>query len=233
MTDTKNTPAVVLLSGGQDSTTCLYSAIAEHGAARVVAVSVGYGQRHAAELDAAQRIAALAGVQHITLDTTVLAQLGDSALVTDARIDGDGGREDNEAPGGLPTSFVPGRNMIMLAFAAAVAVKYDARRIYTGVCQTDFSGYPDCRREFVDAMERAATLAMPSSCGPIKIITPLMYLTKAETVKLARELGDACWTALGMSLTCYHGKRPGCGVCPACELRAKGFAEAGETDPAA
>jgi len=225
--------AVVLLSGGQDSTTCLFFAIAEHGAGNVVAVSVDYGQRHRVELEAARDIARLAGVaEHVVLDTSVLKQLGDSALVNGAAIEADGGRADIEAPSGLPTSFVPGRNMIMLAFAAAVAVKHGAKHIYTGVCQTDYSGYPDCRREFIDAMQRAATLAMPSSSGPLEVVTPLMHLTKAETVAMARGLGDGCWTALAKTVTCYHGQRPGCGVCPACELRAAGFAEAGETDPA-
>jgi len=227
-----NTSAIVLLSGGQDSTTCLHHAIAKHGADEIVAVSVEYGQRHAAELAAATEIAKAAGVRHVILDTSVLTQLGDSALVTSEAIEAKGGRVDAEMPEGLPTSFVPGRNMIMLAFAAAVAVKHNTRLIYTGVCQTDFSGYPDCRRDFIDAMQEAATLAMPSSAGPIKIVTPLMDLTKGETVKMARALGDACWSALALSVTCYHGQRPGCGKCPACELRAKGFAEAGEIDPA-
>lgn len=227
-----NTSAIVLLSGGQDSTTCLYHAIAKHGADDIVAVSVDYGQKHAAELVAATEIAKAAGVRHVVLDTSVLSQLADSALVGAGEIEAKGGRVDAEMPEGLPTSFVPGRNMIMLAFAAAVAVKHNAKLIYTGVCQTDFSGYPDCRRDFIDAMQEATTLAMPSSAGPIKIVTPLMDLTKAETVKMARDLGDACWSALALSITCYHGQRPGCGECPACELRAKGFDDVGFEDPA-
>jgi 7-cyano-7-deazaguanine synthase len=227
-----NDKAIVLFSGGQDSTTCLYDAISRYGRENVVAVSIFYGQRHSAELDAARDIVALANVQHVELETTVLSQLGDSALVTKTdAITGDGGYGDSAADGGLPTSFVPGRNMIMMAFAASVAVKYGATAIVSGVCQTDYSGYPDCRREFVDAMQKAATLAMPSDCGPIEIVTPLMYLTKAQTVALARVYGPECWKALGMSMTCYHGQRPACGVCPACELRAAGFAEEGEVDP--
>jgi 7-cyano-7-deazaguanine synthase len=99
------------------------------------------------------------------------------------------------------------------------------------VCQTDFSGYPDCRRSFVDALEVALTAALPSSCGPLRIATPLMWLTKAETVRLARRL-PGCWDALAHTVTCYEGARPGCGVCAACVLRARGFAEAGEHDPA-
>lgn len=221
--------AVVLFSGGQDSTTCLYFAKLLHDS--VIAVSVAYGQRHKAELDAAAKIAALAGVEHRVLDLPVLGQLSDSALVSDAPLTASGGVPDREMPQGLPTSFVPGRNALLLTLAAAVAVKVGARDIYSGVCQTDYSGYPDCRREFVDALERSLTLAMPSSSGPLRIVTPLMHMTKAETVKLARRV-PGCWEALALTLTCYNGARPGCGACPACELRAKGFAEAGEADPA-
>jgi 7-cyano-7-deazaguanine synthase len=224
--------AVVLLSGGQDSTTCLFWAKREyHG--EVLALSVHYGQRHASELVAADVIARAAGVPHLQLELPALAVIGDSALVdTSKPLTAAGGYADAEAPAGLPSSFVPGRNLLFLAHAAAYAVKVGSKTIVTGVCQTDFSGYPDCRREFIDAMEQACTLAMPSGVGPIKIKTPLMWMTKAETVALARTL-PGCWEALALSVTCYHGKRPGCGTCPACELRAKGFEQAGEADPAA
>lgn len=222
--------AVVLFSGGQDSTTCLYVAKQLHD--EVIAVSVFYGQRHKRELEAAREIAAHAKVKHVVLEIPALGQLGGSALVTDAPLRGEGGIADREMPQGLPTSFVPGRNALLLGLAAAVAVKEGARDIYSGVCQTDYSGYPDCRRDFVDALERALTLAMPSSSGPLRIVTPLMYLTKAETVCLAQRLPRACWEALALTVTCYNGERPGCGTCPACELRAKGFAEACFDDPA-
>ncbi len=225
--------AIVLLSGGQDSTTCLYWAIDKYGKDNVSAVCIHYGQRHAAELDAARDIAAFAGVPITCLETSLFTQLGDSALVDkDQVITSDSGFGDSEAPRGLPTSFVPGRNMLMMAMAASVAVHEGATRIVSGVCQTDYSGYPDCRQDFVDAMAKAATLAMPSDSGPLHIDTPLMYLTKAETVTLAQKLGDACWEALGKSLTCYHGQRPGCGTCPSCVLREAGFREAGVEDPA-
>jgi 7-cyano-7-deazaguanine synthase len=223
-------PAVVVLSGGQDSTTCLYWA--RERFSPVHAVSFDYHQKHAAELVAATEIAGMAGVPHRIFSLALLAELADSALVGAGDLQGSGGRVDDAMPQGLPTSFVPGRNLLFLSAASAYAVKVGARDLVTGVCQTDFSGYPDCRRVFVDALERTVTLAMPSSCGPILIHTPLMALTKAETVELARTL-PGCWEALGKTLTCYHGKRPGCGACPACVLRAKGFAEAGETDPAA
>lgn len=220
--------AVVLFSGGQDSTTCLY--LARTLFDEVVAVSVLYGQRHHAELDAAREIAGYLGVTHRVLELPVLAALADSALVGDAVLRAEGGRIDHAMPQGLPTSFVPGRNLLLLSIAGAVAVKEGACDVVTGVCQTDYSGYPDCRREFVDALERALTLAMPSSAGPLRIHTPLMHLTKAETVRLARRL-PGCWDALSKSITCYRGRRPGCGECPACILRARGFAEAGERDP--
>lgn len=222
--------AIVLLSGGQDSTTCLFWALTMFDEVR--AVSLVYGQRHAAEIEAARTIANVAKVEHNVVHLPVLGELSDSDLVrNETAINADGGRPDMTMPQGLPTSFVPGRNALFLTVAAAYAVKHDARDIVTGVCQTDYSGYPDCRREFIDAQERALTLAMPSSAGPIRIHTPLMYMTKAETVRLALRLPD-CWEALRYSLTCYNGKRPGCGTCPACALRAKGFAEANEQDPA-
>jgi len=221
---------VIALSGGQDSTTCLYWAREKFD--NVHAFSIRYGQKHAVELERAAQIAKMAEVEHVVFDLPVLSQLGGSALVSDAvELSAAGGFEDSEAPGGLPTSFVPGRNLLFLSIAASVAVSKGCSDIVTGVCQTDYSGYPDCRREFVDALERAATLAMPSSAGPIVIHTPLMTLTKADSVRLARSL-DGCWDALALTVTCYNGVVGGCGDCPACELRSAGFAEAGEEDPA-
>ncbi len=233
--------AIVLLSGGQDSTTALYWALQNFD--YVEAVSFDYGQRHGAELSAAMKIFDLVLDEgridrHWRLDIPALFELNDSALVRHragpegaSDVAASGGYGDREAAGGLPTSFVPGRNLLMLSLAAARAVKSGIHSIVTGVCQTDYSGYPDCRREFIDSLERTLGLAMPSSCGPFRILTPLMHLTKAETVRLARRL-PGCWKALALTVTCYEGKRPGCGACPACELRAKGFAEAGEVDPA-
>lgn len=223
--------AVVVLSGGQDSTTCLAWARAMFD--EVFCVSVDYGQRHRAELVAAAEIAQKFAAPHVVLPMPALGLLADSALVDASKpLTWDGGRPDAAMPQGLPSSFVPGRNALLLTLAAAYAVKVGARDLVTGVCQTDYSGYPDCRREFVDALEKALTLAMPTSSGPLVIHTPLMRLTKAETVRLARRLPGA-WQALALSITCYEGKRPGCGVCAACSLRAKGFADAGELDPAA
>lgn len=226
------TQAIVLLSGGQDSTTSLFWAKREFGD-DLLALSIFYGQRHESELVAATEIAKLAGVRHQLLRADVLASIGDSDLVRKGTaIKADGGYGDAAAPNGLPSSFVPGRNLLFLSLAAAVAVREGTKHIVTGVCQTDYSGYPDCRREFIDSLEQTLGLAMPSSSGPFTIATPLMRMTKAETVVLARDL-PGCWDALALSVTCYHGKRPGCGTCPACELRIKGFEEAGFPDPSA
>jgi 7-cyano-7-deazaguanine synthase len=220
--------AVVLFSGGQDSTTCLYWAKARYN--KVVAVSVCYGQRHVREIQAARDICTLAGVEHVILDVPALGQLGDSALLTQNPVEGSGGLPDITMPEGLPTSYVPGRNILLLTLAACVAIKYGFGAVVSGVCQTDYSGYPDCRREFVDSLEQTFSSGLPSSCS-VQIVTPLMYLTKAETVRLARNL-PGCWEALALSHTCYLGRESACGECPACTLRAKGFAEAEEIDPA-
>lgn len=223
------TKAVVLLSGGQDSTTTLYWAKREFD--EVHAVSFDYGQRHKSELDAASQIGKFANVvSHPVFSLEVLSQLGDSALTSDAELKASGGLVDKEMPEGLPTSFVPGRNILFLTVAAAYAAKIGANDVVTGVCQTDYSGYPDCRESFVRALDRAIKRGFPSSCR-VHIQTPLMFLSKKETVELAMTLPD-CYDALSLSITCYEGKRPGCGKCPACELRAKGFKEAGVTDPA-
>lgn len=226
----KKYTAVVLFSGGQDSTTCLHYAIKQHGAANLLALSIAYNQRHAIEMEASAQIAEVAGVDRVKHSLDVMGQVGDSALVNAGEVIHADGRDDKD--GKLPTSWVPGRNMMFLGLASMVAVKHKARIVYAGVCQEDYSGYPDCRQEFVEAMQVAATLAMPTSLGPIEIKTPLMNLNKKQTVELADRLGSDCWLALGHSVTCYEGQRPGCGVCPACELRAKGFKEAGMIDPA-
>jgi 7-cyano-7-deazaguanine synthase len=231
--------AVVLFSGGQDSTTCLYLALTLFD--RVHALSINYGQRHALELQAAREIAARAGVPHHEVQLPAFGELVGhrTALVRpefarseQPALAGEGGIVDAAMPQGLPTSFVPGRNALLLTLAASYAATLDAKDVMTGVCQTDYSGYPDCREEFMVAMQGALTLAMPSSLRPMRLHTPLMHLTKAETVTLARRLPGA-WESLALSVTCYDGKRPGCGVCPSCTLRLKGFAEAGEVDPGA
>lgn len=211
--------AVVLLSGGQDSTTCAYWA--KKHFASVYAITFDYGQRHKIEIDAAEQIARLAGVvEHKILQVLELLQLGGSSLTSTEAIDEHGGR------GGLPNSFVPGRNVLFLTLAAAWAYQLECHDLVGGMCQTDYSGYPDCRRATIDSLEQTLSLGMD---WEIIIHTPLMHLTKRETVLLAREV-DAM-EALAYSHTCYEGRRPPCGVCPACKLRAKGFVEAGIPDP--
>jgi 7-cyano-7-deazaguanine synthase len=223
------TKAVVLLSGGQDSTTCLYWAKHRLRADEIHALSLSYGQRHSSELVAAERIARMAGVTSHKFVRVPVLDGAKSALTQSTAIAPDGGLADKAAPNGLPTTFVPGRNLVFLSLAAAYAGMVGAQHVVTGVCQTDYSGYPDCREEFTMAMEEAVKAAFPSSGYP-SIVTPLMHLTKAQTVRLAAEL-PGCLDALGWSVTCYNGQRPGCGTCPACELREKGFAEAGVVDP--
>jgi 7-cyano-7-deazaguanine synthase len=213
--------AVVLFSGGQDSTTCLWWARSRYDAVR--AVSIDYGQRHRSELAAAERIAALAGVPHEVLRVPALKQLGGNALV-----DGSQAVEATGGLNGLPSTFVPMRNVLFLTLAAARAVQWGASDVVCGACETDYSGYPDCRRSTLDAVEGALSLAVD---GRVRVVTPLMALTKADTVRLARTL-PGCWEALALSVTCYLGKRPGCGGCPACVLRSRGFVEAYEVDPA-
>ncbi|MBK6745335.1 7-cyano-7-deazaguanine synthase QueC [Ottowia sp.] len=233
-----HTRALVLFSGGQDSTTCLAHALSrcEH----VETLAFDYGQRHRIELD--QRLAVLSalrarfpawsarlGEDHL-IDLAVLGQISDSALTRDTAIE--------MARAGLPNTFVPGRNLIFLAFAGALAYRRGLDMIVTGVCETDFSGYPDCRDDTMKAMQLALSLGMDRR---LLIDTPLMWIDKARTWQLAHDLGQQADAAGGgdalvrliveHSHTCYLGERGtlhewghGCGACPACALRAAGWA---------
>lgn len=214
--------ALVVLSGGQDSTTCLYWAIARFGADNVASVTFDYGQRHRIELLCAARVAEHAGVPNVCLPIDTFAALGGNAL-TDAAIDV---QRQAGAEGGLPNTFVPGRNLIFLTFAAAYAYQQGIRHLVTGVAQTDYSGYPDCREATISALQEALNLGMEAD---FRIHTPLMKLSKKQTVELARDLGAL--PAMALTHTCYNGQRPPCGHCPACQLRARGFDEAGVSDP--
>lgn len=223
MDTTMKLDALVVLSGGQDSTTCLYWALSEFGGPhKVAAVTFDYGQRHRIELTGARKIAKIAGIRHEILPIDTFAALGGNALI-DENIAISGEMDSHGHP---PNTFVPGRNLIFLTFAAAYAYQKNIHEIVTGVAQTDYSGYPDCRRETMDSLEQTISLGMSYKVG---IHTPLMHKTKAETVLMAAEL-DAI-EALGWSHTCYNGKFPPCGSCPACKLRRKGFEEAGIPDP--
>lgn len=221
---TKTPKALVVLSGGQDSTTCLYWAMREFGAANVEAVTFDYGQRHRVELDCARKIAQLAGVRQTVLPIDTFAAIGGNALTDDSIAPEEGARDDADTA--LPNTFVPGRNLVFLSFAAALAYTRSIEHVVTGVAQTDYSGYPDCRENTLKALELALRLGMDSR---VTLHTPLMFMSKADTVRLAQDVG--AMDAMAWSHTCYNGEVPPCGRCASCELRAKGFAEAGVADP--
>lgn len=220
--NTPNNKALVLLSGGQDSTTCLYWAIDRFGRDNVSALSFDYGQRHRIELECAAAVAKHAGVERRCLPIDTFTALGGDALTDDGI---DVAAEVDETTG-LPNTFVPGRNLVFLTYAAALAWRLGIDNLVTGVAQTDYSGYPDCREDTLAALQQALRLGMESN---VQIHAPLMHLSKRQTVELARDLGGL--EAMRLTHTCYNGQRPPCGECPACVLRAKGFAEAGIEDP--
>ncbi len=218
---------LVLFSAGQDSATCLAWALKRYD--RVETIGFFYGQRHAVEMQqrtAVRRYFDETGNQGYLLEDHVVDLSGygavsESALTTDRAIE--------MAENGLPTTFVPGRNLVFLSVAAAVAYRRGINTLIGGMCETDFSGYPDCRRETIDAMARTLSLGLDT---PLSIETPLMHLTKAQTWALAHEIGGDDLVAMIVedSHTCYEGDRVhrhewgyGCGACPACDLRAKGW----------
>jgi 7-cyano-7-deazaguanine synthase len=222
--------ALVLFSGGQDSTACLAWALDRYG--RVETVGFDYGQRHVIEMEARQtvRSAIAAGFPHWAgrlgedhvLDIRGFGAVAESALTADRAIE--------MTERGLPSTFVPGRNLVFLTYAAALADRRGLKALVGGMCETDFSGYPDCRRDTLDALQAALNLGMDRD---FRIETPLMTLTKAQTWALARRLGGEALVGITIedSHTCYRGERGerhpwgyGCGTCPACELRAAGYA---------
>ena len=209
----EDSEALVVFSGGQDSTTCLYWA--KERFERVSALTFVYGQKHALEVDVAERLARAADVRWTKMDVSFIASLSANAL-TDASV-----AMDEEKPAGAPpNTFVPGRNLFFLSVAAVVARERGVRHIVTGVGQTDFSGYPDCRDTFVRSLNVTLNLAMD---GRFVIHTPLMWLDKAETWALADRLG-VFETVRRETLTCYNGlPGDGCGHCPACRLRREGL----------
>ncbi|MEF2520996.1 7-cyano-7-deazaguanine synthase QueC [Vibrio mimicus] len=206
--------AVVVFSGGQDSTTCLVQALKEFD--EVHAITFDYGQRHKLEIEVAQKLAKQLGVAaHKVMDVGLLNELAISSLTRD-----DIPVSHDLQANGLPNSFVPGRNILFLTLAGIYAYQIGATTVITGVCETDFSGYPDCRNDFVQAMNQALTKGMDM---PLTIRTPLMWLNKAETWALADQLG-ALDLVRHQTLTCYNGLiGDGCGECPACHLRKAGL----------
>lgn len=206
-----NDKAVVVFSGGQDSTTCLYWALQNFS--EVETITFDYGQRHKLEIECATSIAADLGVKQTILDMSLLNQLAPNALT---RHDVDIAHEEGQ----LPNTFVDGRNLLFLSFAAIVAKQTGARHLITGVCETDFSGYPDCRDVFVKSLNVTLNLSMDYD---FVIHTPLMWLNKAETWKMSAELGAFNFIR-ERTLTCYNGMiGDGCGECPACKLRKAGL----------
>ncbi|KYZ75059.1 7-cyano-7-deazaguanine synthase [Anaerosporomusa subterranea] len=206
--------AMVVFSGGQDSTTCLFWALERFK--NVEAVTFDYNQRHKLEIECAKNIAKEFGVQHTILDMSLLSQLTANALT----------REDiaiaKGSDGELPTTFVDGRNMLFLTFAAVLAKQKNLRHIVTGVCETDFSGYPDCRDIFVKSLNVTLNLAMDYQ---FVVHTPLMWINKAQTWEMADVMGKLDFIR-EKTLTCYYGiLGSGCGQCPACVLRNNGLQE--------
>jgi 7-cyano-7-deazaguanine synthase len=209
----KQEKAIVVFSGGQDSTTCLFWALKQFQ--EVEAVTFNYGQRHSLEIECAKEITKELGVKHHIIDMSLLNQLAPNALTRDDI-------EIKQEQGQLPTTFVDGRNLLFLSFAAVLAKQIGAKHIVTGVCETDFSGYPDCRDVFIKSLNVTLNLAMDYQ---FVIDTPLMWLNKAETWELADELGAFDYVR-EKTLTCYNGvKGDGCGECPACHLRKRGLIE--------
>lgn len=245
----KSQNAVVLLSGGLDSVTCLYWAKARY--ASVTAVSFNYGQRHNSELVAAKTIAKTANVNHRIIDIDI-AQLGGSSLTDHSMTVPDGDTSkfpsndsdgsdvnnidnvdnvDNVDNNAIPNTYVPARNTIFLSYALAVAEVTDANHIVIGVSSVDYSGYPDCRPEYIAAFEHMANLATKAGVTGhhLSIQTPLQHLSKAKTIELGLTLG----VDYGQTISCYQADANGlaCGICDSCVLRLQGFAQAGVSDP--
>ncbi|WP_394201819.1 7-cyano-7-deazaguanine synthase QueC [Shewanella waksmanii] len=206
--------AVVVFSGGQDSTTCLVQALTQYD--EVHAITFDYGQRHRQEIEVAKALAAQLGVKsHKVLDVTMLNELAISALTRD-----DIPVSNELMDNGLPNTFVPGRNILFLTLAGIYAYQLGAKAVITGVCETDFSGYPDCRDAFIKAMQSALEQGMDRQ---LSLVTPLMWLNKAQTWALADKYQQLDLVK-DNTLTCYNGKiGTGCGTCPACLLRQKGL----------
>ncbi|EHT3695851.1 7-cyano-7-deazaguanine synthase QueC [Staphylococcus pseudintermedius] len=205
-----NEKALVIFSGGQDSTTCLF--YAKKHFKEVELLTFEYGQRHAKEIEVAKEIAEDQGLKHHVLDMALLSQLTPNALTShDMTID---------SHNDVPNTFVPARNLLFLSFAGALAYQIGAKHLITGVCETDFSGYPDCRDSFIKSMNVTLNLAMDRD---FVIHTPLMWLNKKETWALSDDLGVLDYVR-DRTLTCYNGIiAEGCGECPACQLRQRGL----------
>ena len=206
--------AIVVFSGGQDSTTCLIQALTQYD--HVHCITFDYGQRHNQEIEVAKKVALeLGAASHKVMDVGLLNELAGSSLTRD-NIPVSHELQEN----GLPNSFVPGRNILFLTLAGIYAYQLGAESVITGVCETDFSGYPDCRDEFVKSINQSLVLGMDRK---LRIDTPLMWLNKAETWALADKYGKLDYVR-NQTLTCYNGViGDGCGDCPSCDLRKNGL----------
>lgn len=234
--------ALIVFSGGQDSTTCLYWAIEkflgteannrECRSKQIKVVTFNYGQKHDIELKSAAKIAELAGIEYDQVNVPEILR-GTSPL-TDKSAELEQNESINDFKSGLASTFVPGRNALFLTIAANLAYVHGAANIITGVCQTDFAGYYDCRQDFISSQEATINQALLGSPEGFKIHTPLMNLTKKESVELLVNLKQTkkeALEAISYSHTCYSGTFPPCDTCHACHLRARGFGEAGIEDP--
>lgn len=226
MTDLKK--AVVILSGGLDSTTCM--GIAAKAGYELLPLTFDYGQRHRLELENARRVAEHYGVsdRHKVISLGFLKDFGGSAL-TDESIDVPDMTKEDSNQESIPVTYVPGRNLLFLSIATSYAEAKGAEAIYIGVNALDYSGYPDCRPEFIRKVEEVVALATKVGVEgkPIRIETPLVEWTKADIIREGTRLG----VPYQLTTSCYNGKQDACGVCDSCRLRLKGFAEAGLTDP--
>lgn len=221
---------LVILSGGQDSTTCAAIACQKYGAENVSALTFNYGQRHAIEVESARKVSSHLGIKHHEFMTLGPLLKSASPLVSSNPL----GKYENitQLPNGVEPTFIPGRNILFLSLAANRLAALGISEMWTGLCQEDFGGYHDCRQSFVDAMAIALGEGINGNPSSIKIVTPLMDLSKADSVRLAVDvLGDRFADVFEHTHTCYDGIRGGCGKCHACHLRDRGFRDAGVDDP--
>ncbi len=232
--------ALVVLSGGQDSVTCLYWAIEKFGLENVETVTFDYGQKHKIELESAKKVCELADVDFdlVTFPNILRSY---SPLVNN-EIDLEKHGKVEEFSKGVQPTFVPGRNILFFTVAANIALSKACNKLVTGIGQEDFGGYFDCRQDFVEAMQVALNEGLFGYSGQdnylegkhkqkLELETPLMFLSKKEIAEMAKNLGEACLNALAYSHTCYDGAYPPCGQCHSCHLRIRGFNEAGFEDP--
>jgi 7-cyano-7-deazaguanine synthase len=221
--------ALVIFSGGQDSTTCLFWAIKKFGKENIKTISFDYGQKHDIELESAKKICELTGVDFDKVEIKNI--LRSASPLVDSKVEMDLYNSCAEFKPGVQKTFVPGRNILFLTIAANLAYHHGAKNIVMGVCQEDFGGYYDCREQFITEMQKALNQGLFGFDEGLQVYTPLMHLNKKEAVELAMELGEDCLEALAYSHTCYEAKFPPCGKCHSCLLRERGFKEAGLKDP--